>query len=182
MTEAARKTSDPAGSPRWLRRLPCGLVPRSSNVSFGAIDKRNLPVAGEGNPQFFVARLRSGWFRNLFRYALHNVAWRQKLGIAFPATGKLRLSMAPKETFEGSGTSRKAGAGASEAIRLGHLFFLAASVIDPLHEPLVFARGRGTARTERLLLEQRLPVLADHAGCSTTRSRPSSARSGRASR
>jgi len=31
--------------------------------------------------------------------------------------------MAPKETSEGSGISRKAGAGASEAIRRGHLFF-----------------------------------------------------------
>ena len=35
----------------------------------------------------------------------------------------LPFSTAPKETFEGSGTSRKAGAGASEAVHRGHFFF-----------------------------------------------------------
>jgi hypothetical protein len=54
---------------------------------------------------------------------LQGVARRQILGIAVPARVALRLRTAPKETFEGSGTSRKAGAGASEAVHRGHFFF-----------------------------------------------------------
>ena len=44
-------------------------------------------------------------------------------GDCLPFMGGLRLSTAPKETCEGSGTSRKTGAGASEANRRGHSFF-----------------------------------------------------------
>ncbi len=54
---------------------------------------------------------------------LLKVARRHISGIAIYSWGALRLRTAPKETCEGSGISRKAGAGASEAIRRGHLFF-----------------------------------------------------------
>jgi hypothetical protein len=54
---------------------------------------------------------------------LHNVARRHISGIANHSLAALRLRTAPKETCEGSGISRKAGAGASEAVRRGHFFF-----------------------------------------------------------
>src|SRR5260370_41088231 len=71
--------------------------------------------------------------------------------------GAIRLRMDPKETCEGSGISRKAGAGTSEAIRRGHFFF--SSVIDPLHEPFVAAEVVEQLAEQRAV-EKRLPVFA----------------------
>src|SRR5258708_18728789 len=48
-----------------------------------------------------------------------------KIGDCQPFDGRDKLVQPPKETFEGSGTSRKAGAGAQEASRRVHFFFRA---------------------------------------------------------